>query len=42
MYWVVMNGYTLPTPYLTMDDAVAAMNKLRAENGPSIFDIIHD
>jgi hypothetical protein len=42
MWYVIMNGVKLPTPYLTMDDAVAAMNALRAANGPSIFDITYE
>lgn len=42
MFYVIMNGVKLPQPYLTMDDAVAAMNRLRAENGPSIFDIVYE
>jgi hypothetical protein len=37
-----MNDVKLPTPYLTLQDAIEAMNKLRAENGPSIFDIIRE
>ena len=42
MYYVVMNDVNIPTPYLTMQDAMDAMNRLRAENGPSIFDIIRE
>lgn len=42
MWYVIMNGVKLPTPYLTMDDAVKAMNHLRATNGPSIFDIVRE
>lgn len=42
MWYVIMNGVKLPTPYITMDDAVAAMNSLRAANGPSIFDIVYE
>ena len=42
MWYVVMNDVKLPTPYLTLQDAIEAMNKLRAENGPSIFDIIRE
>jgi hypothetical protein len=37
-----MNDVKIPTPYLTMQDAIAAMNRLRAENGPSIFDIVRE
>ena len=42
MWYVVMNDVKIPIPYLTLQDAIEAMNKLRAENGPSIFDIVRE
>lgn len=42
MFYVIMNGIKLPQPYLTMDDAVRAMNQLRASNGPSVFNIVYE
>lgn len=42
MCYIIMNGVKLPQPYLTMEDAIKAMNQLRAANGPSIFDIIYE
>lgn len=42
MWYVVMNGVKIPTPYITMQDAINAMNRMREENGPSVFDIVRE
>lgn len=39
MWFVVLNGVRLPTPYLHRDDAWAEMRRLERENQPCIVSI---
>ena len=42
MGYVVVEGNKLPTPYLTMDDAVKAMNALRSVYRNCCMDIVYE
>lgn len=42
MWYVVIEGIKLPTPYLTYDDAKRAMDEIRATMGPCCMDLTHD
>ena len=42
MWYLIVEGVKLPTPYLTYDDAKKAMDALREQMGPCCMDMVYE
>jgi hypothetical protein len=42
MWYITVNGKKLPTPYLTFDEAMQAMEELRSKISLCILDCVYE